>query len=217
MSRVIVIGAGGHARVLIEAVAGDRSTRLIGILDNDTAKWNTSVLGVPIIGGDDALDSLVASKQCDSFVVAVGALEKTPLRKSLFENAKNAGLAAFTVRHRTSLQSPSSSIASGCQLLAQSVVNAGASIHENVIVNTGAIVEHDCVVEPDCHLAPRAVLAGGVYVGGETHIGLGAVVRENLKIGNGVVVGAGAVVVDDIPDNMVVVGVPARPLRKTDR
>lgn len=214
MSKIVIMGAGGHARVLVEIIAADSSATICGVLDNDQTTWGTLVSGAPVLGGDNELAGLYESKQCDSFVIAIGGIKSFQLRKRLFAESLATGLQPWSVRHISCECSPSAQIADGTQLLARSVVNAAATICENVIINTAAIIEHDCYVGPHCHIAPQACLAGGVRVGCETHIGLGAVVKENLSIGNRVVVGAGAVVLADVADDTTVVGVPARPIQR---
>ena len=213
MSKIVILGAGGHARVLIEAIRTDPAHTFTGILDPRESLQGTVVLDVPVIGADDLLPRLQHTHPCDSFVVALGGIRQFSVRRELFATARQADLQPLTVRHPTSECSASAEIADGCQLLTGSVINAGARMAENVIVNTGSIVEHDCVIGAHSHIAPRACLAGGVQVGTETHIGLGAVVRENLTIGDRVIVGAGAVVVTDVPNDSVVAGIPARPIQ----
>ena len=215
MKSIVLLGAGGHARVLIDAIQSNSQHEICAILDNDSSKWGSKLLGVPIVGDDSLLQDLLG-RGTDSFVVAIGSVNCISLRRRMFARACATGLQPCTVRHRSTTCSPYASIGKGAQLLAQSVVNPGAMLGDGVIVNTGAIVEHDCQIETHVHLAPRACLAGGVQVGSGTHIGMGAVVRENVTIGKDVIIGAGAVVLNDIPDQSVVVGIPARPISRKE-
>ncbi|MEO2031057.1 MAG: acetyltransferase [Planctomycetaceae bacterium] len=214
--RLVIIGGGGHARVVIEAInASADPPEICGLLDSDRSLWLDEVGGVTVLGGDDQLPRLREEYGCDSFAVAIGGVGSFELRKMLFNRACAAGLHPWTVRHPSSECSASAEIAAGCQLLTRSVINSGARVRKNVIVNTAAVVEHDCNIQEHVHIAPLACLAGGVHVGAETHIGTGATVLENLTIGSRSIIGAGAVVVTDVPNDSVFVGVPARPLKKT--
>jgi sugar O-acyltransferase (sialic acid O-acetyltransferase NeuD family) len=147
------------------------------------------------------------------FVVGVGNVRDASIRKRLFQIGIDSGLEPLTVVHPTASRSNWARIGRGAQLLPGCIVNAGAEVGENAIVNSGAIVEHDCVVGSHAHVATGARLASAVRVGDGSLIGVGASVRQGIKIGRSAVVGAGAVVVDDVPDDVIVAGVPARILR----
>ena len=211
MTRCIVLGGGGHARVLIdcmrEAGLGDPE----GILDTDATRWGQSLDGVPILGGDDLLPQL-REQGVSSFVVGLGSTRDTSPRSRLFALALDQGLEPVTLRHPSAICSATVALGAGCQLLPGSIVNAGASVGANVIVNTGAIVEHDCVIGDHVHVASAATLGGNVIVGAGAHIGIGAVVRQSISIGERALVAAGAVVVSDVAAASTVVGVPAKPL-----
>jgi UDP-perosamine 4-acetyltransferase len=147
------------------------------------------------------------------FVVGVGNVGDASIRRRLYQMGAESGLEPLTVVHPTACRSAWARIGRGVQLLPVCVVNAGAEVGENAIINSGAIVEHDCVIGPHAHIATGARLASAVRVGDGSFVGIGASVRPGIQIGRRVVVGAGAVVVDDVPDDLVVVGVPAKVLR----
>ncbi len=206
-SRIVLLGAGGHARVLLDAMrtAGDTLPECA----LDAAKHGTSVDGVQIVGGDDMLPDLVKDG-VTKFLLGMGGSGNATLRPRLWESATHAGLKPHSVIHPRAIVSPLAQLGEGAQVLAGAVINAGAIIGRGVIVNTAAVVEHDCVIGDFCHLAPRCCLGGGVQVGERCHIGLGVVVREYLSIGRESLVGAGAAVVCDLPANCRALGVPAK-------
>ncbi len=220
MLKIVLFGAGGHARVVIDAIqAGnavhpESGAECCAVLDRDQGLWDTELFGVPVRGGDECLCDLI-DEGVEAFVIAVGGPMQRALRRRLFEAAESHLLQPFSVIHPSAQCSPHATVEAGAQLLVGCVVNASAQIRTNAIVNTGAIVEHDCVVEPHAHVAPRAVLAGGVHVGTGAHVGAGAVVKENISIGARAMIGAGAVVIRDVPADAVVVGVPAKPLLRS--
>lgn len=206
---VIGLGAGGHAKVMIEILQADSRYRLIGLLDPKVELHGGSILGVPVLGTDALLTELKSSG-VEYFFLGVGGASDTKPRRSLYQTALNQGLKPVTAIHVQSIISPSATIGVGATVNAAAVINASARLGDNVIVNTGAIVEHDCVIGSHVHIATGAILAGGVTVRDGAHIGAGAVVREYLNIGAGAVLGAGAVVVKDVPNNHAAVGNPAR-------
>ncbi|HSB03321.1 MAG TPA: acetyltransferase [Anaerolineales bacterium] len=214
--RCIILGAGGHARVLIECVRASGVAQIHGILDPDRERWGQTLFDVPILGGDELMAQMVA-EGVQYFVVGLGSTGNSEARQRLFQMGQSQGLQPLTVIHPACIHSPSAVIGAGSQLLAGSIVNAGALIGKNVIVNSGAIVEHDCQIEDHAHIATGAMLAGSVHVGLGAHIGIGAVVRQGITIGEAAVVGAGAAVVEDVPPGTVVVGVPAKVLRPVQK
>lgn len=216
MVRIIGLGAGGHAKVVIDALRLAGGCELVGLLDADRELWGTRVLDVPVLGGDDLLERLYAEGIRHAFI-GVGAIGDTAPRRRIYEEIRRRGFDMVRVIHPRAVISPSADLGDGPTVLAGAVINAASRIGDNVIVNTGTIIEHDCVVGHHVHMATGARLAGGVMVGDGTHIGVGASVRQGVRIGRDAIVGAGAVVVDDVADGVVVAGVPARPLRTTGK
>ena len=211
--RTLILGGGGHAKVVIDSMRAAGALEEAAILDPDPVLWGHEVLGVPVLGGDELLPQLV-KEGAAGFIVGLGAVGNNRPRQRLFELGLAMGLNPLTVRHPSAICSPSAQIGGGSVVLPSAVINPDATLGVNVIVNTGAIVEHDCVVGDHVHLATGSRLCSTVRLGDGSHIGAGATVRQVLTIGEGAVVGAGAVVVRDVPPWTTVVGVPARELRR---
>ncbi|MBI4538157.1 MAG: acetyltransferase [Gemmatimonadetes bacterium] len=210
--RVIGIGAGGHAKVVMEILRLTGGHELVGLLDAKRELWGTAVMGVPVLGDDSLLCELHGQGLRHAFI-GVGTTGDTKTRRRLYEEARRQGFEMVAAVHPRAVIASSARLGAGPTIMAGAVINADTWLGANVIVNTGAIVEHDCVVGDHVHIATGACLAGAVRVGTGAHVGLGASVRQGIRIGENAVVGAGAAVVDDVPDGVVVAGVPARVLR----
>lgn len=208
----VIIGGGGHAKVLIDCLRTSEEVTVVGVLDNDQQKWGSELLGVPIVGGDDKIAGLFPSG-ITHFVVGVGSTGNNKNRMDLFNLAVKNHLLPFTIRHPAAIVSINITLGMGCQLLPGCILNAGSTVGNNVIINSGAIVEHDCVLEDHVHVATGARLSSTVRVGMGTHIGVGSTIRQCINIGEQAIVGAGAVVVSDVAPFSTVVGVPAKPLK----
>ncbi len=208
LQKCIVLGGGGHAKVLIDAIQACENIEAVGILDRDQKLWGKEIFGVPVLGSDEQIDELRGD--ADWFIVGIGSVGNPETRIKFFEKGIAAGLRPIIVIHPSSIVSPHAEIGAGSMLYAGSIVNPGARIGQNVIVNTGAIIEHDCELGDHAHIATGARLAGTVKIGRGAHIGAGATVIQNCEIGDFAVVGAGAVVIKSVPSAMTVIGNPAR-------
>ncbi len=151
----------------------------------------------------------------DEVIVAVGLNNAARLKVST--DLEKQGIELATIVHPTAMVSPFSEIGSGSVILANAVVNPFAKVGKACIINTGSIVEHDCIIDDGVHLSPNATVAGRVHIGKNTWICMGSSVAHDIKIGENVVVGAGAVVLKDVPDNVMTAGVPATIRKKYDQ
>jgi sugar O-acyltransferase (sialic acid O-acetyltransferase NeuD family) len=208
-NRIVIVGAGGHGRSVLDAVMTTGHLIPAAFTDLDTRLHGTSVDGVAVIGDDAALDEIRESG-CHHAAVGVGGTHDNRPRRACFERLQLAGWTLPVVVHARAVVSDRAQLGPGSVVMAAAVVNAGVRVGLNVIINTGAIVEHDCRVGDHAHVASGAVLAGGVNVGEGAHVGCGASVRESVALGHWSVVGAGAAVIEDVDPGDVVVGVPAR-------
>lgn len=207
MLPVIVIGGGGHAQVLIDALL-EQSRTVLGYTVSGTPPVEKALYGVPCLGGDDVLDTYTPGDI--ELVIGVGSTGIPLHRANLYERYRLLGYTFATVVHHSAVISRRANLGQGVQVMAGAVVQAGARIGENVIVNTRTAVDHDCEIESHVHLAPGCTLSGAVCVGTMTHVGTAATVIQGVHIGTNCVVGAGSVIIRDVQDNTVVVGVPGR-------
>ncbi len=209
---VILLGAGGHSRVLLEALQLNGTT-VTGVIDADRRRVGGSLCGVPIIGVDGDIPRLF--KPADIRLVnGLGAAVSLQPRQRLFASLRDHGFHFLQVRHPAAILSHSASVGEGVHLLAGSVTGVDVSVGDNVILNTGCVVDHDCFIGDHSHIAPGATLCGGVTLRIGVFVGAGATVVQGIHIGHGAVVAAGATVIRDIPAGCRVMGVPAREVRR---
>lgn len=211
--RVVGLGAGGHAAVVLDVLRSQGGVDIIGLLDPNPELWRTTVEGVAVLGDDSLLPSLKAEGIGAAFL-GLGGTGDTRPRQRLYRTALDHGFVLVSAIHPSAVVGGGVRFGVGPTIMAGACVNSGTVCGDDVIVNTGAVVEHHCVIGAHVHVATGACLGGGVHVGDGSHVGLGAAVIQGVRIGSGVIVGAGAVVVRDVPDHVTVVGVPARVTRE---
>lgn len=206
MSRgVVVVGAGGHAKVCIELLqaSGEEVAYCIG-----SEGGPDNCLGVPVLDGDEQLRRL-RGEGFDRAFVAIGS---NGLRDRLGQMCSDLGYELVNAISPRATVSPSARLGRGVAVMAGAVINAEARIDDLAIINTGATVDHDCHVGRAAHVAPQTALAGNVVLGELVFLGVGSRVIPGIRIGARTTVGAGAVVVRDAAADLVIVGVPARQL-----
>lgn len=204
---VIVIGGGGHAKVLLDALLKS-GTPVAGILDPDTSLHGTGLLGLPILGGDELLSDF--PPQNYDLVNGVGSIRLPHARGMIFRKLKESGYSFATVVHPAAIIGSEVELGEGAQIMAGAILQPGCRVGCNTIINTRSSLDHDCSIGSHCHIAPGATLSGGVRTGNSVHIGTGATVIQGIVIGSDCLVAAGAVVVADVAEGRQVRGVPAQ-------
>lgn len=209
---VIVIGAGGHGAVVVDALL-HTGAPLLAVTDANAVNHGTNILGVPVIGNDDEVLKLDPDTVFLVLGVGIGAgdlRQGLAVRRRIYDRFIKGGYQFSELIHPSAVIGANVSLAAGVEIMAGAVVQTGTKIDANCIINTRAVLDHDCRVGAHSHIAPGAVLGGGVVVGEAVHIGIGAVVVQNINIGDGAVIAAGAVVTKDVPPHVNVYGVPAK-------
>ncbi|MCG2787729.1 MAG: NeuD/PglB/VioB family sugar acetyltransferase [Anaerolineae bacterium] len=200
---ILIYGAGGHAKAVMEMVQAIGAHRIAGILDDNPALAGKSVLGISVLGGRGLL-ALLREKGLMLAANGVGGILDIAVRVRLFELQESAGFSFPALAHPRATVEASASISDGVQVFANAYVGSSALLHPRCMVNTGAIVSHDCEIGRYTHIAPGAMLAGHVHVGERSLVGMGVTTAIGIKIGNGVRIGNGAVVYADVPDKTIV-------------
>lgn len=198
--KVVIIGAGGHGKVIADIVLASGDI-LVGYLDDDPNK--TECYGFPVLGNLSHANKLL---DC-SFVLGIGDnLTRERISKII-------DLHWYTAIHPSAMISSSVSIGVGTVIMSGVIINADSSIGSHCIINSGAVIEHDSKLNSFVHISPLAALGGNTIIGASTHIGIGACVKNNISICDKCVIGAGTVVIKNIDLPGVYVGTPALRLR----
>jgi sugar O-acyltransferase (sialic acid O-acetyltransferase NeuD family) len=195
---LILIGAGGHAKVVLETALSS-SVDVIGFLDDNA---QARLFSVPYLGTLEDLSSL----HNINGIIAIGL---NRIRRTLVQRCANQQK-WLTIIHPNVIRSTTSSLGGGTVVFAGVIVQADAIVGNHVILNTGCQVDHDVHIGNFCHVAPGAILTGGVVLEEGAFVGAGAVVLPGVRIGAWSTVGAGSVATKDVPPGAVFVGAPAR-------
>jgi len=207
MKPIVVIGEGGHSKVIQDIIAAGGEYEIIAVLDdkhkNTTRKNNIYYSYVSYS------EQLI--QQCNpEFVVAIG---NNIVRQQIADRLLKAGATFALLIHPTAVISPTVQLSEGTVVMANSVINADAIIGKHVIINSSSVIEHDSIIEDYSHISPGVILTGSVHVEEGTHVGAGSVVIPEKRIGKWSIVGAGSVVVKDLPSRCTAVGMPAKQIK----
>lgn len=192
MDKLIIIGGGGHARVLSDILEETGFCDVIGFTD----VMSREVPGVEYIGDDGEVEKHATDKV--RLVNGIGSVRRPQHRQEVYEKFKSLGYRFFSVIHPRADLSSRISLGEGVQILRGVVINAGTTIEENVIINTSTSVDHDCVIGAHSHIAPGVILCGEVKIGRGCHIGTGVKIIQGIAIGDNVLIGAGETVKEDL-------------------
>jgi UDP-perosamine 4-acetyltransferase len=206
--RVVIIGGGGHAKVIIDMLQERGEVELAGCVSRESG----NVLGLSWLGDDDALPTLRASGLRRAFV----AIGDNRLRADLMRHVTSLGFSLVNAISSQATISRRAILGSGVAIMPGAIVNVDSTVDDGAIINTAAHLDHDCRIGSCAHIGPGCSLAGNVTIGEGAFLGVGTAVIPRRTVGAWSMVGAGAVVVRDIPPHVTAVGVPARVSQRTD-
>ncbi len=205
--KIVLIGGGGHCKVVISILKKLDNFEIAGIVDN--YKLGSLIKGIKVIGTDDNLRDIYQSG-IHYALITVGSTKDNTKRYTLFNMAREIGYEVLVIISPEAIVDKSIKIDEGTVIMLGCIINVGSSIGKNCIINTGAIIEHDCKIGNHCHISPGVHISGAVNIGELTFIGIGATIIQGIKIGKNVTIGAGSVIIKDIPDNVIALGNPAK-------
>ena len=207
-NQVIIVGGGGLSKMCIDLINLNKSYGIYGITDY-SIPVGTNILGVPVLGNDEILESLYK----EGYLTAVNAIgsisidnmsKNFSLRKNIYERIKSYGFFMPVLIHPSARIAISARIGEGSLIMENAVIGCDAIIGNDCIINTGAIISHDCRIGHHSRISPGAILAGNITIGENSLIGMGTTIYLGVKIGKNVVIANGKNIMNDIPDNSVI-------------
>ena len=203
----VIYGAGSNGRVVLDILISQNRYQVVGFIDDNKQLINKKIKGIPVFGDSSYLERMRTNGHTKNIFVSIG---DNKIRANKTEIIKNIGFNLINAIHLKTIISNSVKLGENVQISAGVIINNDSKIGNNVIINTGTIIDHDNEIGDNVQICPAARLAGTVKIKENTFIGIGALVINNITIGKNVIVGAGAVILKDVPDNVLVVGVPGK-------
>lgn len=207
---IILIGGGGHCKSCIDVIEHENKYNIIGIIDIES-KVGEKILGYPVIGTDNDLDSI--AKNHDLFLITLGHIKSPLLRISLFEKLKSLNKILPIIISPNAYISKNSIISEGTIIMNGAIINAATTIGSNSIINTNALIEHDVTIGNNCHISTSTTINGGCHINDNVFIGSKSVLIQNTRVAKGSIVGSGSVIINEIVSAGVYVGNPAKKIK----
>lgn len=214
--RVIIIGACSTGKVVLDTLnqsMNENQFEVVGFVDDNKGLYNKNLSGIPVIGDIISLPILIKEFGITGAFVSFSDLYMKE-REKCFNTIKGLGLCPVNAIHPTANINPNASIGSGTFIGMGVIISSFVNIGNNCMIFAGSTIEHDNVIGNNVWISPGVNLSGKVTIGNNTLIGTGATINPNIKIGSNVTIGSGAVVIKDIPDDVVVVGIPGRIIKE---
>lgn len=206
---IVIIGGGGHAKVLINIIKKNNNFSIIGYLDFID---NGKILSVGYLGKDEIIEQLIKNG-LKNITFGIGKINSSNTRENIIKNFINYNIKFPKIISNSAIINEDVEVGKGVQILDGVIINSGSFLSDFCIVNTHATLEHDCFIGKYTHIAPGVTISGGVKIGDSVLIGTGATIIQGIKICNNAIIGAGSVVVKDITEEGTYVGNPCRKLK----
>lgn len=209
---LVIIGAGGHAKVIMDIVEKENKYRIVGLIDSFKKKGDF-ILNHRVIGTENDLEELMEKYDFDMGIIAIG----NNWTRKLFHKKISSQFPEFkfaSAVHPNATVGKNCSIGYGTVIMPGAIINSDSIVKNFCIINSDALLEHDCYMENYSSLAPKSALAGGVRLGECSVIGMGAVVLQTLSIGNDCIIGASALINKNVKKNSMVYGIPGKVIRE---
>lgn len=209
--KIILVGGGGHCKVVTSILQEIDSFDIYGISDLKS-KLNNKILGVKINTTDEQLRDVFMKGVANAFIT-IGKIDNSATRHKLYNKVKNIGFKIPIIMSKHAMISQNVQIGDGTVIMPGAIINTGVKIGSNCIINSGVIIDHDCTIENDVHIAPGVTVSGDTFIGSNSFIGTGSNIIHGIIIGENVIVGAGSVVIKNISNNSKAYGIPAKQVK----
>lgn len=209
--KVILIGGGGHAESIIDALYSMKQYKIIGILDKHK-QINSEIMGLKVIGDDSDLENYF-HKGIKNVVIAIGSMGMTEPRQRIYKICKKIGFEFPNIIDKSAVLAENVTLGEGNFIGKGTIVNAKVSIGNECIINTGVIIEHDSKIENFVHIAPGTIVCGSAWIKENTHVGAHSTIIQNVTIGENTLIGAGSLVLKDISPHKVAYGSPVKEVK----
>jgi len=216
MEKVVIVGSGSHAKIIVDILKRNAEFRIVGFTEQKDVSLGKDIDGIPILGSDRGLNDLFNSGVKNA-IVGKGGFRSNKSRERIFKKVRKIGFRMINAIHPSSIIGPNVSIGEGVVIYAGVIINVGAKIGNNVIIATGASVDHETTIEDHCLISAGVNIGGNVSIGEGTLVAIGATVVSHLKICKNVLIGAGAVVAKDITESGLYMGVPVKQIKTMKR
>ncbi len=217
--KAVILGAKGAGRLCLDTLKNSPeagNVEVIGFIDDNPALQSRHVSGIPVLGTYTQLPELISKHNVGGFLIGFSD-NLMRLREERFNQCRELGLKPINIIHKSAMIAPSVSLGEGVFIGTGVMMELEVKIGDNCSIQMGSTIGHDCVLEKNVWLSGGVNLAGAVTVGKNTTFGTGANVIPQCHIGRDVIVGAGAVVINDVPEGVTVVGVPARIIKTREQ
>jgi len=210
--KLLLIGAGGHCKVILDLLLKYQEYEVVGIIDLKK-RLGDNIFGVKVIGTDADIPKFF-KKGIRHCFITIGSVGDPSLRIKMYNIACKSRFVFPNLIHPLAMVSSCASLGTGNYIAPGVIINAGTRIGDNCIINTGSVIEHDCLIGDFVHIASGVILSGDVSVKSNAHLGTGSAVIQGVNIGMNTIIGAGSVVVKDIKPNCLAFGNPCKFIKK---
>jgi sugar O-acyltransferase (sialic acid O-acetyltransferase NeuD family) len=199
---IVIIGAGGHAKMVIDIIQQQRQFTIVGLTSNDSN--GSPVFGLPILGKDEDVLENLYQKGVRFAAIGVGALKNPAFRIKIAEKLQKIGYQLPALIHHKAIVEPSAKLEAGVQVMAGAIIGSDVQIDQLCIINSGAIISHDCKIGQNVHITPGAMLAGSVTIGNNSIVGMGCTIYIGTHVGANTIIVNGVNVFKNIQDNEII-------------